>query len=93
MVHDNTYMEVLTVSPVDSVTLYEANKQLEFNANNSHLRVEDNSSKRFEVDKRPALVTDSVSEKNDSSKFGKLIATTFDFERQADNDHNFLQLE
>ena len=83
-------MAVPIVSPVDSATPYEANIQLEFNAKDSHLRVEDNLSKRFEVDKRPALVTDSVSEKNDSSKFGKLIATTFDFERQADNDHNFL---
>ena len=52
--------------------------------------MEDNLSTRFEVDKQPALVADSVSEKNNSSKFGKLIATTFDFERQADNDHNFL---
>ena len=83
-------MAVPTVSLVDSATPYEANIKHELNANDSHLRVEDNLSKGFEVDKRPALVTDSVSEKNDSSKYGKLIATTFDFERQVENDHNFL---
>ena len=83
-------MAVPIVSPVDSVTPYESNLKLEFNVKDSHLRVEDNLLTRFEVDKRPALVTDSVSEKNNSSKFGKLIATTFDFKRQADNDHTFL---
>ena len=68
MVHDDTYMVVPIVSPVDSATPYEANIQLEFNAKDSHLRVEDNSSKRFEVNKQSALVADLVSEKNESSK-------------------------
>ena len=60
-------MAVPIVSPVDSATPYEVNLKHEFNANNSHLRVEDNSSKRFEVNKRSALAADLVSEKNESS--------------------------
>ena len=68
MVHDDTYMAVPTVSPVDCATPYKASIQLEFNANISHLRVEDNLSKRFAVNKRSALVSDLVSEKNESSK-------------------------
>ena len=64
-------MAVPLVGPVDSVIHYEANKMHESNANDSHLRVEDSLSKRFEVDKWPASVTDSVSENNDNSKFGK----------------------
>ena len=51
MVHNDTYMAVPTVSPVDSATPYKAIVKHEFNAKDSHLRVEDNSSKRFEVDK------------------------------------------
>ena len=68
MVHNNTYMAMPTVSPVDCATPYEANNQLKFDVNNSHLRVEDNLSKRFAVNKRSALVADLVSEKNKSSK-------------------------
>ena len=68
MVHDDTYVAVPTVSPVDCATPYEANNQLKFDANNSHLRVEDNLSKRFAVNKQSALVADLVSEKNKSSK-------------------------
>ena len=63
-------MAVPIVSPVDSATPYEANIKHESNANESYLRVEDNLSTRFEVVKQPALVTDSVSEKNSNSKFG-----------------------
>ena len=83
-------MAVPRVGPVYSVIPYEANVMHESKVNDSHLRVEDNLSQRFEVDKQPALVTDSVSEKNDSSKFEVNIATTFDFERQVENDQNFL---
>ena len=42
-------MAVPLVGPVDSATPYEANIKHELNANDSHLRVEDNFSKRFEV--------------------------------------------
>ena len=69
--HDNTYMTVPLVGLVDSATPYEAKIKHESIANNSHLRVEDNLSKIFEVHKRPALVTDSVSEKNDNSQVGQ----------------------
>ena len=46
------------VGLVDSATPYEAKIIGESNANDSHLRVEDNLSKRFEVHKRLALVKD-----------------------------------
>ena len=70
-------MAVPRVGPVDSAIPYEANVMHESKVNDSHLRVEDNLSQRFEVDKRPASVTDfsltalSVSENNDNSKVGK----------------------
>ena len=83
-------MAVPIVRPVDSATPCEANIKHKLNAKDSHLRVEDNLSKRFEVNKRPALVTDSVSEKNESSKFGQSFATTLDFKRQVENDQNLL---
>ena len=49
MVHDDTYMAVPTVSPVDCATPYKADLKLELNAKDSYLRVEDNLPKRFEV--------------------------------------------
>ena len=61
-------MAVPTVSPVNCATPYKAALKHEFDAKDSYLRVEDNSSKRFEVYKRSALVADLVSEKNESSK-------------------------
>ena len=82
-------MAVPTVGPVDCATPYKVDLKHEFDTKDSHLRVEDNLSKRFEVDKRPALVTDSVSEKNDSSKYGK-HCNYIDFERQFKSDQNFL---
>ena len=68
MVHNDTYMAVPTVSPVDCATPYKASLKLEFDAKDSYLRVEDNLSKRFEVNKQSALLADLVSEKNKSSK-------------------------
>ena len=68
MVYDDTYMAVPTVSPVDCATPYEAILKHEFDAKDSYLRLEDNLSKRFEVNKRSALVADLVSEKNKSFK-------------------------
>ena len=61
-------MAVPRVGPVDSAIPYEANVMHESKVNDSHLMVEDNLSQIFEVDKRPALVTDLVSENNESSK-------------------------
>ena len=59
------------VGLVDSVTPYEAKIIGESNANDSHLRVEDNLSKRFEVHKWLALVKDWVSEKKNNSQLGQ----------------------
>ena len=61
-------MAVPTVSPVDCATPYKAVIKHEFDTKDSHLRVDDNSSKRFAVNKCSALVADLVSEKNKSSK-------------------------
>ena len=49
MVHDDTYMAVPTVSPVDCATPYEADLKHELNAKCSYLSVEDNLPTRFEV--------------------------------------------
>ena len=42
MVHDNTYMAVPTVSPVDCVTPYKADLKHKLNAKGSYFSVEDN---------------------------------------------------
>ena len=47
MVHDDTYMAVPTVSPVDSATPYKAFVKHEFNAKDSHLHLP--RSRRFGV--------------------------------------------
>ena len=60
MVHDNTYMAVPTVSPVDCATPYKQTLKHEFDAKNSYLRLEDNLSKSFQLCKRLTLVQDLV---------------------------------
>ena len=51
MVHNVTQVAVPTVSPVDCATPCKQTNKLEFDIKNSYLRLEDNSSKSFEVHK------------------------------------------
>ena len=49
MVHDDTYMAVPTVSPVDCATPHKADLKHKLNAKGSYLSVEYNLPKIFEV--------------------------------------------
>ena len=68
MVHNDTYMAVPTVSPVDCATPYKRKLKHDLDAKKSYLRVKDKSSISFAVNKRLSFKTRLKSEKNKSSK-------------------------